>query len=225
MIGRLSGKLAVRGADHVMIDVAGVGYLVHCSERTLAGLPPRGAFVSLYTELLVREDLLQLMGFETLAEKEWFRLLTGVQGVGARAALAILGTLGADGMSRAMALSDAAAVRAAPGVGPKLAQRVVNELRDRAPAVMALAGRVDGPDPAVPVEGLAAMTGDPRREESPPVASNGLGAQSDALSALTNLGYPPADAAGAVATAAAEAPDAGPETLIRAALRALAPST
>lgn len=223
MIGRLSGQLAYRGADHVMIDVNGVGYLVYCSDRTMATLPAKGGFVSLYTDLLVREDNLQLFGFQTLAEKEWYRLLTTVQGVGAKAAVAILGTLGPDGVSRAIALGDANAVKAAPGVGPKIAQRVVNELRDKAPSVMAMSGV--GAQPAAP-------TGDPVGGViEPPVAvspapsagTSDAFAQSDALSALTNLGYSPSDAASAVAQAAGEAPDAGTETLIRAALRLLAP--
>ena len=225
MIGRLSGQLAYRGADHVMIDVGGVGYLVYCSDRTLASLPPKGGFVSLYTDLLVREDLLQLFGFETLAEKEWYRLLTTVQGVGAKAAVAILGTLGPDGVSRAIALGDMAAVKAAPGVGPKIAQRVVNELRDKAPSVMAMAGV--GAQPAAPVVTPAPpAAADASDLPPPPVpqrAPANASAQSDALSALTNLGYSPADAAGAVMQAAGDAPDAGTETLIRAALRLLAP--
>ncbi|PWR03945.1 Holliday junction branch migration protein RuvA [Meridianimarinicoccus roseus] len=222
MIGRLSGQLAYRAADHVMIDVGGVGYLVYCSDRTMAGLPAKGGFVSLYTDLLVREDLLQLFGFQTLAEKEWYRLLTTVQGVGAKAAVAILGTLGPDGVSRAIALGDAAAVKAAPGVGPKIAQRVVNELRDKAPSIMAMAGV--GAQPAAPASphagtGAAAPVPAPQAAAAPANAT----AQSDALSALTNLGYSASDAAAAVAQAAGEAPDAPTETLIRAALRLLAP--
>lgn len=226
MIGRVSGQLAYRGPDHAMIDVGGVGYLVYCSDRTLAGLPARGGFVSLYTDLLVREDLLQLFGFATLAEKEWYRLLTTVQGVGAKAAVAILGTLGPDGVSRAIALGDAAAVKAAPGVGPKIAQRVVNELRDKAPSVMAMAGV--GAQPAAPAGAPGAPgapdVGSPAPVVAPPrPAPENASAQSDALSALTNLGYGPSDAASAVAQAAGEAEEASAETLIRAALRLLAP--
>ena len=123
MIGRLSGRVEWRGADQVLIDVGGGGYVVHVSERTLAALPGVGGHAVLYTDLLVREDLLQLFGFATLQEKELHRLLTSVQGIGARASQAILGALGAEGVSRAIALGDWAAVKAAPGVGPKLAQR------------------------------------------------------------------------------------------------------
>ena len=126
MIGKLSGRLDWRGTDQVLMDVRGVGYIVHVSDRTLAGLPGVGEAVSLYTELMVREDLLQLFGFPTMLEKEWHKLLTTVQGVGAKAAMAILGTLGPEGTARAITLGDARAVQAAPGVGPKLAQRLVS---------------------------------------------------------------------------------------------------
>ena len=138
MIGRLAGRLDYRGTDHVLIDVGGVGYVVYVSDRTLAALPGPGEAVALYTDLLVREDLLQLFGFTSPLEKEWHRLLMSVQGIGAKASMAILGTLGAEGVGRAISLGDANAVKAAQGVGPKIAQRVVNELKDKAPAVMAM---------------------------------------------------------------------------------------
>ena len=144
MIGRIAGRIDVRGSDHVLIDVGGVGYVVHVSERTLAILPGVGEAAALYTDLLVREDLLQLFGFTTLAEKEWHRLLMSVQGIGAKASMAILGALGPDGVGRAIALGDWSAVKAAPGVGPKIAQRVVNELKDKAPTVMAIAPSTAG---------------------------------------------------------------------------------
>jgi len=220
MIGRIAGRIDYRTADHVLIDVRGVGYLVHCSERTLAALPGAGAHVALYTDLLVREDLLQLYGFATLAEKEWHRLLTSVQGVGAKASLAILGALGPDGVSRAIALGDWNAVKAARGVGPKTAQRVVNELKDKAPEVMAMAAMPaaqvgPAPDAAEVVEAV--------EPPAPPAPPAGPGTQADALSALTNLGYAPGEAAGAVAQAAGADPDAQTEALIRAALKLLAP--
>ena len=122
----------------MLIDTGGVGYIVHCSERTLAAMPAPGGAVALYTDLLVREDLMQLYGFRTLAEREWHRLLMTVQGVGAKAALAILGALGTEGVARALSLGDATAIRAAPGVGPKIAQRVILELKAKAPVVMAM---------------------------------------------------------------------------------------
>jgi len=223
MIGRLSGRLAYRGPDHVMVDVGGVGYLVYCSDRTLAGLPATGAPVALHTDLLVREDLLQLFGFATLAEREWYRLLMRVQGVGAKAALAILGALGADGVGRAIALGDAAAVKAAPGVGPKIAARIVNELKDKAPSVMAMAGtQADLPAPIAPAgKDLPVSSSEAPVAAAHPRAAGAV--QADALSALTNLGYGASEAAAAVAQAAGTDPDATTETLIRAALRRLAP--
>ncbi|HHY03328.1 MAG TPA: Holliday junction branch migration protein RuvA, partial [Paracoccus sp.] len=140
MIGRIAGVILHRAPDHVLIDVRGVGYIVHVSDRTAAALPPVGQAAALYTELLVREDLLQLFGFSTLLEKEWHRLLTSVQGIGAKVSLAILGTLGPEGLGRAIALGDWATVRKSPGVGPKLAQRVVLELKDKAPGIIAMGG-------------------------------------------------------------------------------------
>lgn len=214
MIGKLSGRIDYRGADHVLIDVRGVGYMVYCNERTLAGLPGVGEAVALYTDLLVREDLLQLFGFTSLVEKEWHRLLMSVQGIGAKASMAILGTLGADGVSRAIALGDWNAVKAAKGIGPKTAQRVVIELKDKAPTVMAMAGAA----PAV------SETDNESVEviEAPIVAPSGA-AQSEALSALGNLGYAPGEAASAVAEAAGADPSADTTTLIKAALKLLAP--
>ncbi len=226
MIGKISGRLDMRGTDHVLIDTGGVGYVVYCSDRTLAAMPGVGEAVALFTDLVVREDLLQLYGFVTLAEREWHKLLTSVQGVGAKAALAIQGTLGGDGVGRAIALGDVAAVKAAPGVGPKLALRVVNELKDKAPAVMALGGQ--GAQAA-----MVAGGGDGSVATPPPAAANpspapdGGGhaaATADAMSALVNLGYGQGEAASAVAQVAGETPDAGASDLIRAALKLLAPA-
>jgi Holliday junction DNA helicase RuvA len=225
MIGRIAGMIVLRGADHVLIDVRGVGYVVHVSDRTLAALPAVGEAAALWTELLVREDLLQLFGFLTLAEKEWHRLLMGVQGVGAKAAMAILGALGAEGLARAVALGDARAIQAAPGVGPKIAGRVALELKAKAPAVMAMGAQAPAPvAEAEPVIEPAAPAPAPsrRRPAAPPAPP---AATAEALSALTNLGYSPGEAAAAVAEAAAETPDAATPALIRAALRKLAPRT
>lgn len=220
MIGRIAGIILHRAQDHVLIDVRGVGYIVHVSERTAASLPPAGQATALYTELLVREDLLQLIGFPTLLEKEWHRLLTSVQGVGAKVALAILGTLGPEGVSRALALGDWSALRKAPGVGPKLAQRVAMELKDKAPAVMALGGSLTvDPGPAV-IEPDAAA---PAPKPAPAAQSGSAQATAEALSALSNLGYGPSEAARAVAEAANAEPTAATPALIRAALRLLAP--
>jgi holliday junction DNA helicase RuvA len=218
MIGRIAGRIDYRAADHVLIDVRGVGYLVFCSDRTLQALPRAGEHAALYTDLLVREDVLQLFGFTTLIEKEWHRLLMSVQGVGAKASLAILGTLGPDGVGRAIALGDWNSVRAAKGIGPKTAQRVVNELKDKAPEVMAMGAgpATAAPDTASDVTGAEAAP-------APRPAPAGPGPQAEALSALTNLGYAPGEAAGAVAQVAGDAPEADVATLIRAALKLLAP--
>lgn len=221
MIGKLSGRIDYRGDDHVLIDVRGVGYVVYCSDRTLAALPGPGEAVALYTDLMVREDLLQLYGFLSLVEKEWHRLLLTVQGVGAKAALAIQGALGPEGVSRAIALGDWNAIKAAKGIGPKTAQRVVNELKDKAPTVMAMGAAKPAPTPA----GAEAEVIEPAAAPAPPAPADDTGnAQAEALSALGNLGYGPGEAASAVAQAAGDTPEADTATLIRAALKLLAPT-
>ena len=233
MIGRVAGRLLYRAQDHVLIDVRGVGYLVHVSERVMAGLPRNGEAVALFTELQVREDGWTLFGFPTLVEKEWHRLLLTVQGVGAKVSLALMGALGPDALGRAIALGDWATLARAKGVGPRTAQRIVNELREKAPAVMAMAGLigttsvtthtldvdeaeaevVESPDEPAPAKRA------PRQREPDGVAV----AQADAMSALGNLGYAPGEAVQAVAQAADANPRAGTAELIRAALRLLAP--
>ena len=250
MIGKLSGVLEYRADDHVLRDVRGVGYIVFCSDRTLASLPAVGTVLALYTDLIVREDLLQLFGFTSLQEKEWHRLLMSVQGVGAKASLAILSTLGPEGVSRAIALGDWNAVKSARGIGPKTAQRVVNELKDKAPKVMAMGGtlglalgtqnaepgvgegvgedanHVAGADDEAVVEGALSAggaKGSAKVSAAASTAASRVSAQSDALSALSNLGYAPGEAAGAVAEAAGAAPEAETSVLIRAALKLLAP--
>ncbi|PWE27263.1 Holliday junction branch migration protein RuvA [Pararhodobacter marinus] len=224
MIGKLSGRIDYKAADHVLLDVKGVGYVVHVSDRTLMALPGPGGMAALYTELLVREDLLQLFGFTTLMEKEWHRLLVSVQGVGAKAAMAILGTLGPEGVARALAIGDAGAIRKAPGVGPKLAQRVVMELKDKAPAVMAMGGTapdLDGDSEVIEAPEAPAEAPVPATKPKASARRLSQQAQADALSALTNLGYGPSEAAQAVATAAETETEA--PALIRAALKLLAP--
>ncbi len=219
MIGKISGHVDYKGTDHVLIDVRGVGYVVHVSDRTLAALPGPGGATSLYTDMIVREDLMQLHGFSSLVEKEWFRLLLTIQGVGAKAATAILGALGADGVSRAIALGDWNAIKAARGIGPKTAQRVVNELKDKAPAIMAM-GAGQALAQGAPEDGEVI---EPPRPATTPPAPPSSTAQPEALSALANLGYAPGEAAGAVATALGEDPDLDTSGLIRAALKRLAP--
>lgn len=213
MIGRLAGRVLHRDLDHVMLDVGGVGYIVQVSERTLRSLPGVGEPAALWTEMIVREDQMTLVGFPTMVEKEWHRLLTSVQGVGTKAAMAILGTLGPDATGRAIALGDWAAIKAAPGVGPKIAQRVVNELKDKAPGVMALPA--EAPQASV---AAGAMVIEPAAPAPAP------GARAEAMSALANLGYGPSDAARAVAEALGEAPESDTGTLVRLALKRLAPA-
>jgi len=224
MIGKISGRLDWRGGDTVLIDVRGVGYLVHVSERTMAGMPGVGEAVSLYTDLLVREDLLQLFGFPTMLEKEWHKLLMTVQGVGAKAAMAIMGTLGAEGVGRAITLGDQRAIQAAPGVGPKLAQRIILELKSKAGSVMAmgatLAVTAEADDSVIePMAPAVAKKGTKAASPAPSRAAF----TADALSALVNLGYGQGDAAQAVATVAGENPEADTAALIRASLKLLAP--
>jgi Holliday junction DNA helicase RuvA len=228
MIGKISGRLDWRGPDHVLIDVRGVGYIIFVSDRTLSAMPPLGQAVALYTELVVREDLLQLFGFPSMIEKEWHKLLTSVQGVGPKAALSMMGALGAEGVARAINLGDARAIQSAQGVGPKLAQRVILELKSKTPSLIALGSTLSGeaaPDDADSVvENLIPM---PRKQGKPSAdgaaSAARASAMADALSALTNLGYGTGDAASALATITADAPNLDTQSLIRAALKALAP--
>jgi len=222
MIGKLSGRIDYKSDDHILLDVKGVGYIVYCSDRTLLALPKVGEFTALYTDLLVREDLLQLFGFTSLVEKEWHRLLMSVQGVGAKASMAILGTLGPDGVSRAIALGDWNAVKAAKGIGPKTAQRVVLDLKDKAPTVMAMTATSQPVVTDTQVEEVIETPSIPVAA-APTSQAPASSAQADALSALTNLGYSPSDAAAAVAEALSENPDLESAGAIRAALKLLAP--
>lgn len=199
MIGKLTGRVDSRDGDSAIIDVGGVGYLVHCSTRTLASLGP-GEPASLFVETHVREDMIRLYGFASVAEREWFRLLQGVQGVGARLALAVLGTLSLGELTAAVGRGDRTAVSRAPGVGPKLAARLVAELKDKGPATSDAALDLPAQDtPALPDDA------------------------EDAVSALVNLGYPRPQAASAVA-AAATALGEGSTTaaLVRAGLKRMA---
>ena len=197
MIAKLKGLLDETGADWAVIDVSGVGYLVHCSARTLSALGEVGEPVTVFTDLQVSENDLRLLGFATSAERDWFRLLTQVQGVGSKVALAILSALSAQELQAACAQGDAAMVARANGVGPKLASRIVNELKDRA-----------GGLPSVP--GVAGAT----------VVHQAGSASADAVSALENLGFKPGVAAAAVAHAQAElGEEAGLNDLVRVALK------
>jgi Holliday junction DNA helicase RuvA len=195
MIARLAGALAETTVDAAVIDVGGVGYLVQASSRTLSALPEAGGHVILFTEMQVREDAITLFGFGSAGERDWFRLLTSVQGVGGRVALAILSVLDPAELSRAIASGDKAMVARANGVGPKLAQRIVMELKDK----------VGAPGLGASLTAVAA-----------PKGSN----TADAISALSNLGFRPAEASSAVAAASDElGPEAGLDALVRLALR------
>jgi Holliday junction DNA helicase RuvA len=204
MIGKLKGIIDSYGEDFVILDVQGVGYVVQCSSRTLQKLPQAGEAASLSIETHVREDAIRLYGFASDAERDWFRLLQSVQGVGAKVALAILGVLSPSELATALATQDKAMVGRAPGVGPKLAQRIVSELKDKAPAfasidptVMRLAGEDDAKTAPKPVQ--------------------------DAISALVNLGYGRPQAAAAVAASVKELGEsAETSALIRRGLKELA---
>jgi holliday junction DNA helicase RuvA len=203
MIGKLKGVIDSYGADSVILDVNGVGYLVHCSARTLQELPRAGEAATLSIETYVREDQIRLFGFMTDLEREWFRLLQTVQGVGAKVALAVLGTLKPADLAAAIAMRDKAMVARTPGVGPKVAERIVTELKDKAPAYADI-------DPAL--VRLGAL--EDKRAPQP---------VSDAVSALVNLGYGQPQATAAVAAAARNAGDgAEVKTLIRLGLKELA---
>ena len=221
MIGRLRGRVDYKAHDHFLLDVSGVGYLIFCSERTLSEIPGNGEFTTIYTDLLVREDLLQIFGFLSQVEKEWYRLLMSVQGVGAKASLAILSALGEDGVSRAIALGDWTSVKSAKGIGPKTAQRVVNELKDKAAHVMSLVPHKVG-DQEEKVSDADIIE---RIDDNPSInlAISNNSAQADALSALQNLGYTPSDAAAAVAKILNQSSDLSTEELIRSSLKMLSP--
>jgi Holliday junction DNA helicase RuvA len=196
MIGRLSGVVAAVERDAIVLDVHGVGYEVHMTTRDLAAVAP-GDALTLVVETLVREDLIRLYGFRDGATRDWFRLLQTVQAVGAKVALGVLSVLPPDALAEAIAADDRAAIARAPGVGKRVAERIVTELRGKLPA--AAISVAPGPPPRVRDEPLA-----------------------DAISALVNLGYAEADARAALAAIRADAPDAGAATLIRAGLKALA---
>jgi Holliday junction DNA helicase RuvA len=204
MIGKLKGIVDSYGTDFLILDVNGVGYQVHCSARTLSMLPHPGGAATLSIETYVREDQIKLFGFASDAEREWFRLLQTVQGVGAKVALSVLSTLKVNELATAIAMRDKAAVSRSPGVGAKVAERIVTELKDKVPAF----ADIDA--------GAAHLAGalDEKRAPRPVM---------DAVSALVNLGYGQPQAAAAIAAAARNAgDDADVQTLIRQGLKELA---
>ena len=197
MIGKLTGVIDETGADFAIIDVNGVGYVVQCAARTLSQLPSRGGRATLFVETQMREDAIRLFGFTAAEEREWFRLLQSVQGVGAKVALSILSALSVSDLARAVAFEDKAQVGRAQGVGPKLAARIVAELKDKAVGIAA-------PMPA------AAIGAKP------------IGPAGEAVSALINLGYGRTEAQSAVATVMArDGKDVPLQALIREGLRTL----
>ena len=203
MIGKLKGTIDEIAEDHVLIDVHGVCYVAFCSARTLGGLGGVGEAAVLHIETFVREDQLKLFGFASALDREWFRLLQSVQGVGAKVALAVLSTFSASELANAIALQDKVMVARAPGIGPKVAQRIVTELKNKAPAYAGEAGQAMGLKQELG-EGVAA------------------GPVSDAVSALSNLGYSRDQAANAVSAAMAAAGEsADSATLIRLGLKEL----
>ncbi|KQP36786.1 ATP-dependent DNA helicase RuvA [Methylobacterium sp. Leaf469] len=204
MIGKLKGLVDSYGEDFVILDVQGVGYVVHCSARTLQRMPAIGEAAQLAIDTHVREDMIRLYGFRSDPEREWFRLLQTVQGVGSKVALGLLSVLEPEALASAIALGDKTAVARAPGVGPRLAARLVAELKDKAPAFAPI-------DPSV-----IALNGAVQDRSAPqPVA--------DAVSALVNLGYAPVQASAAIAAVLAGAGEgAEAKTLIRLGLRELA---
>ena len=205
MIAKLSGILDAVGPEGAVIDVGGVGYLAFCSTRTLGQLPSPGSAVRLLIDTHVREDHIHLYGFADESEKAWFRLLTTVQGVGARVALAVLGALAPDRLQQAILAQDAVALTQAEGVGRKLGARIVNELRDKV-------GGLGAPAAGAPAMGS---------EAAPAEVANG--AAGDAVSALVNLGYARLDAFAAVGGASRKlGPGASLDALIRGALKELA---
>jgi len=197
MIGKLTGVIDETGADFAIIDVNGVGYVVQCAARTLSQLPPRNVRVTLFVETQMREDAIRLFGFNSAEEREWFRLLQTVQGVGAKVALSILSAHSIADLARAVAFEDKAQVGRAQGVGPKLAARIVAELKDKAAGI------------AAPMTAVA-------------IGSKPVGPASEAVSALINLGYGRAEAQSAVATVMArDGKDVPLQALIREGLRTL----
>lgn len=201
MIGKLTGLIDEIGTDFAVIDVGGVGYVVHCAARVLSALPQPGQRASLFVETQMREDAIRLFGFTTSEEREWFRLLQTVQGVGAKVALSILSTQTIPDLARAVAFEDKAQVGRAQGVGPKLAARIVAELKDKAAAISA---------PLHVAQGAVVNLTRP------------AGAAAEAVSALVNLGYAQAQASQAIATVVArEGKDLPLQALIREGLRAL----
>ena len=233
MIGKITGIVALKGADHALVDVQGVGYEIFLSDITLSNLPKVGNPIALYTELVVREDLLQLVGFSSLLERDWYRLLISVQGVGSKAALKILGTVSTQSLSRAILTADIDTIKSVQGIGPKIAQRIVSELKEKASQLMhdglsdtnenfmVSDSQLRKFDPNLGEENLKIVNDEQSRDNTKEKKLEQM--QSDALSALFNLGYSRSEAAVAITNVLIEN-DAVEKTseLIKIALKSLA---
>ena len=219
MIGCLTGTIVERHEEFIVIEVSGVGFLVHCSQATISVLPSDDTIVRLFTDLLVREDLIQLYGFLSRKERALHQCLVSVQGVGAKAALAIVGALGVEPTIQAVTLGDSDSIRTAKGVGPKLAVRIVNELQERISLLVAWS---DGEDSPSNLE-VHEATNDPQSVDKKTSPNKTAASKTEAHSALINLGYQHGEAARAIAEAARDQPDIETEKLIRESLIRLAP--
>ena len=225
MIGKVTGIIDYVSDDHILVDVSGIGYLIYVTGSTLNKIPVAGQKISLFTELIVREDLLQLVGFITPNEREWYKLLTSVQGVGSKAALALLGHISIRALSRAILLEDSETIKAAQGIGPKIAKRLVLELKGKVPRMLTLASKTSN---SFTVE----QAGNNELEEEKAITKDGYqrfefdeisNIELDATSGLVNLGYPQIDASKVVAEILNEADDKmNVEELIKLALKKLA---
>ena len=223
MIGRISGKLNYVSADHILVDVSGVGYILHVTQTTLTNLPKLGNTVSLFTELVVKEDLLQLVGFITVTEKEWYKLLTSVQGVGSKAALALLSQLSISSISRAILLEDTTTITSVQGIGPKIAKRLVVELKSKVPSMMKFNDEYD-----LASNNLNSALGNAsnkidKNSLDKSFSKNDISQKEiDAISALNNLGYSQLDSTQVIAKIINSSEDElNVEDLIRLSLKTL----
>jgi len=223
MIGRISGKLNYVSADHILVDVSGVGYILHVTQTTLTNLPKLGNTVSLFTELVVKEDLLQLVGFITVTEKEWYKLLISVQGVGSKAALALLSQLPISSISRAILLEDTTTITSVQGIGPKIAKRLVVELKSKVPSMMKFNDEYD-----LASNNLNSALGNTsnkidKNSLDKSFSKNDISQiEIDAISALNNLGYSQLDSTQVIAKIINSSEDElNVEDLIRLSLKTL----
>ncbi len=223
MIGRISGKLNYVSADHILVDVSGVGYILHVTQTTLTNLPKLGNTVSLFTELVVKEDLLQLIGFITVTEKEWYKLLISVQGVGSKAALALLSQLPISSISRAILLEDTTTITSVQGIGPKIAKRLVVELKSKVPSMMKFNDEYD-----LASNNLNSALGNTsnkidKNSLDKSFSKNDISQKEiDAISALNNLGYSQLDSTQVIAKIINSSEDElNVEDLIRLSLKTL----